>query len=337
MNTKTRSSLVAVGGIFVLFAAYGCGREIANQAPSKPHYEKRGPVRIAKTFKGTYPIKVVCTTGMVADLVRHVGGVPEVGEKYVKVIQLMKHGTDPHLYEPPPSDIALLQSADLIFYSGLHLEGKMGEILDSFSRRKPVFAVAEYYDEKELIITGQGMDPHAWFDVELWNKARGVVENVLNRFDPMHADTYHDWSMTYKRRLEDLHKIDVKEYIETHLPDRDRRILVTAHDAFSYFGKKYGFTVKGIQGISTESQATVRHVQELVDYLVKHKVKAVFVETSVNERNMKSLIEGCAAQGHTVKIGGKLFSDAMGELGTVEGTYVGMVRHNVESIVEALK
>jgi manganese/zinc/iron transport system substrate-binding protein len=271
----------------------------------------------------------VCTTGMVADLVRNVGG------ERVQVIQLMGEGVDPHRYKANIADVQKLNTADLIFYSGLHLEGKMADIFERLAAKRPTFAVAESIDEKQrLQDASRAHDPHLWFDVSLWSQAAGVVRDALVKHDPRHADEYRARADAYQAELAKLHAWAKSQLAS--IP-KERRVLVTAHDAFQYFGRAYDMEVRGIQGISTETEAGLKDINNLVEFLVSRKIKAVFVETSVNDRNMKALVEGCAARGHTVVVGGELFSDAMGKEGTPEGTYSGMVRHNVNTIVKALQ
>jgi manganese/zinc/iron transport system substrate-binding protein len=280
-------------------------------------------------YKGAYPIRVVCTTGMVADIAANIGG-----EK-VAVSALMGEGVDPHLYKASPADVSQLNRADIIFYSGLHLEGKLAELLERMSRRKPTLGVAEHIPRDKILTDEHGArDPHVWFDVSLWSDAAGAAADALAEFDPPNADRYRANAAAYREQLAKLHQY-AREQLAT-VP-KDHRVLVTAHDAFRYFGRAYGVEVRGIQGISTDSEAGVRQVKELVDYLVERKIKAVFVETSVSDQNIRSLLEGCAARGHQVTIGGSLFSDAMGKTGMPEGTYEGMVKHNVDTIVKALK
>lgn len=274
-------------------------------------------------------IQVVCTTGMVADLVRNIGG------SHVEVQQLMKAGVDPHLYKASPGDIRLLTEADIICYSGHHLEGKMSDILSKLNKSQRSVAVAEAIDVKSLLRTEDGVvDPHLWFDVSLWGQAAKRVCEELCSSDPTHASEYRQAAEAYDNQLKQLH-----QYARDQLAgiDKDRRVLITAHDAFQYFGRAYQLEVKSIQGISTESEASVKQVNDLVKFIVDRKIKAVFVESSVSEKNIKALVEGCAARGHTVSIGGELFSDAPGTDGTAEGTYLGMVKHNVDTIVKALK
>jgi manganese/zinc/iron transport system substrate-binding protein len=282
-----------------------------------------------KPFHGTYPIKAVCTTGMVADLVQRVGG------DHVAVTQLLGAGVDPHIYKSSPGDVQKLLDADLIVYSGLHLEGKMADVLGKMARKKPTLAVAEHLNHEAILSGGPGgHDPHVWFNVALWAEGVTAVENLLVTFDPSHQDDYRRNAAAYRQELLELDRW-CQEQIAS-IP-RERRVMITAHDAFEYFGRAYDIEVRGIQGISTENEAGVNEINELVDLIVRRGVKAVFVESSVSERNIKALVEGCKARGHTVAIGGELFSDAMGQPGTEEGTYPGMIRHNVRTIVEALK
>jgi manganese/zinc/iron transport system substrate-binding protein len=317
-------ALVAIG-----VALSGCGTTNADSAGSESKEHEHGPQPITAKYAGAYPIEVVCTTGMVADLVKNVGG------EHVRVTTLMGPGVDPHLYKSSPADVGHLNRADLICYSGLHLEGKLSELLERMSHKKPTVAVAEKIAEDKLLTDENGVsDPHIWFDVSLWSEAAGAVRDALETFDSQHAADYHQACDDYQAALAALHQ-SAKDDL-ANIP-RDKRVIVTAHDAFRYFGKAYDVEVRGIQGISTDSEAGVREITQLVDFLVERKIKAVFVETSVADQNVKSLLEGCAARGHTVTIGGTLFSDAMGDEGTPEGTYEGMVRHNVKTIVAALK
>lgn len=323
ISLSMRRIAIALVSLAALTTLIGCSSGAA------PKYKPRGPVHVNSKYQGSYPIRVVCTTGMVAELVRNVGG------KHVQVQQIMKSDADPHLYKATPGDMIQLEEADLIFYSGLHLEGKMTEIFESMAHKKPTFAVAEYYSAEEVLLDeDETLDPHVWFDVRLWNKSRGLIEEVLTKFDPVHADDYRQQGDAYRKELDKLH-----DYARTEMQSipEAQRVLITAHDAFRYFGKAYGIQVKGIQGISTEAEASVRDINELVDIVVEKKIKAVFIESTVNPKTSKALIEGCSARGHIVVIGGELYSDAMGTPGTPEGTYVGMVRHNVDTIVQALK
>jgi manganese/zinc/iron transport system substrate-binding protein len=307
--------------------AAGCGTSTATNGPEHAH--KHAPQKITQRYAGQYPIQVVCTTGMVADLAKNVGG------KHVAVSSLMGAGVDPHLYKASPADVARLESADIILYSGWHLEGKLSDLLARMSERRPVVAAAEAIPESSVLHDENGAsDPHLWFDVSLWSQAAGAVKDALCQFDPPHAAEYEASAAAYQARLTELHA-----YAKSQLATiaKERRVLVTAHDAFQYFGRAYELEVRGIQGISTDSEAGVRQINNLVDFLVQRQIKAVFVETSVADENIRALLEGAAAQKHDVKIGGELFSDAMGDEGTPEGTYEGMIRHNVDTIVSALQ
>jgi manganese/zinc/iron transport system substrate-binding protein len=316
-TAAARTPLVAHAlWILAVFALAGC--DASGKAHDAP----------ARRSGAAAAVRAVCTTGMVADLVRHVGG------RHIEVVQLMGDGVDPHLYKVSTGDVAELSSADVVFYSGLHLEGKMSDVFARMAERKPTIAVTASIDPNRVLHLGSAADPHVWFDVALWSEGLASVQDALAAFDPAHAAEYRANSQAYRQELTALDRW-CRERLAT-IPAA-RRILVTAHDAFSYFGRAYDLELKSIQGISTESEAGVREVNNLVEFIVDHGVKAVFVESSVSSRNMEALVEGCAARGHQVAIGGELFSDAMGPTGTPEETYVGMVRHNVETIVRALK
>lgn len=282
--------------------------------------------------EGTEPIQIVCTTGMVADLVRHVGG------EEVEVIQLLGEGTDPHTYTGSPQTTSQLKDAQMIFYSGVHLEGKWTSELESLSQRIPTFAVvdhvARWENERLLKVDGDEVDPHVWFDVDLWRATLPLIADRLADYDPDNAELYVKNAQEYSEKLLALHEECKTAFAK--IPEK-QRVLVTAHDAFQYFGKAYGVTVKAVQGVSTATEASIKHIEELVDYIVTNKIKAVFVETSVSEKAITQLIEGCKSKGHTLAEGGSLYSDSMGKEGTPEGTYEGMIRHNMKTIVKALK
>jgi manganese/zinc/iron transport system substrate-binding protein len=274
---------------------------------------------------------ITTTCGMVTDIVREVAG------DKASVSGLMGEGVDPHLYKPTRDDVAKLLQADVVFYSGLMLEGRMTDTFLKVARRgTPVFAVTELLDEKFLLEPPEfagHTDPHVWMDVQGWMNAVKVVARSLGELD---ADTAPFYRTNADRYVAQLGKLD--EYAKRVLATipRERRVLVTAHDAFNYFGRAYDIDVRGIQGISTESEAGVADINRLVDLLVDRKIPAVFVESSVSDKNVRALVEGCRARGHAVKIGGQLFSDAMGRPGTYEGTYIGMLDHNVTTIARAL-
>lgn len=277
-------------------------------------------------------IRVVCTTGMVADVVRNVGG------KQVDVTQLMRDGVDPHLYQASSGDASALNSADLIFYSGLHLESNLIATFDGFAAKKPVYALTaelERWRPDDLISTGgDSHDPHVWFDVSLWKQTAKLVADRLADFDPQRAGEYAANARNYMQQLDELHA-----YCQAELASipKSQRVLITAHDAFHYFGKAYDVDVRAIQGVSTESEASIKQVEQLADFMVENRIKAVFVESTINPRSIEQLIAHCRSKGHDVARGGELYSDAMGKQGTAAGTYEGMVRHNVDTIVKALK
>lgn len=276
------------------------------------------------------PLQVVCTTGMIQDAVQKIGG------DRVQAEALMGPGVDPHLYKASQGDLQKLNKADVIFYNGLMLEGKMGEILEKLGRLKPVFAVAESIPQSQLRPSGQyenAFDPHIWFDVTLWKQAAQAVAQGLQKTDSINASYYQGNLKTYLTELDSLHEW-VRQEI-ARIPET-QRILVTAHDAFGYFGDAYGIRVEGLQGISTVSDFGLRDISDLSELIISNRVKAIFVETSVSDKAIRAVIDGCRERGHDVRIGGSLYSDAMGAPGTPEGTYLGMFRKNVETIVTAL-
>ncbi|HEX2838284.1 MAG TPA: zinc ABC transporter substrate-binding protein [Phycisphaerales bacterium] len=275
-------------------------------------------------------LTVVATTGMVADLAREVAG------PHAQVTVLMGEGVDPHLYKASPSDIRALEGADLILYSGLHLEGNMGEVLEKLASRKAVVAVTDGIPRDRLMAFGgsaDAHDPHVWFDVSMWAQCLPTVERAFAKAAPQHAA---DFASSRERHAKELAALDAEVRAAVATIPKERRVLVTAHDAFGYFGRAYDVEVLGVQGMSTESEASLADINALVETLVSRRVPAVFVESSVSPRNIEALRQGAASRGHTVRVGGSLFSDAMGAAGTPEGTYPGMVRHNVRTIVEAL-
>jgi len=292
---------------------------------------KEGKTEGTATSADAHPIKVTTTIGMIADVVKEVGG------ERVDVIGLMGPGVDPHLYKASQGDIKKLDDADIVFYNGLHLEGKMVDILEKMSSSKTTVPVSKTISEYELLADptlAQSHDPHIWFNVQNWIKATEVIRDTLVEYDTAHADAYKQRAEAYVSKLQELDAFVHKRIEE--IPEGSR-VLVTAHDAFGYFGKAYGMKVMGLQGISTASEYGSKDVSDLRDYLVDNKIKAVFIESSVPKKAIEAVIEGAKKKGHDVVIGGELFSDAMGEPGTEEGTYIGMVRFNVNTIVDALK
>ena len=283
----------------------------------------------AAAYEGKYPYRVATTVGMVADIVKNVAG------DKADVTNIIGSGVDPHVFNPTRSDVAVLLRSDIIFYAGLLLEGQMADILVKVSRKRPVYAVTELLSESYLIedTASNHSDPHVWMDVQGWMKAVAVVREALSEFDPPHAELYRRNAAAYSKQLDRLDRY-VSEVIAT-IPDR-QRVMITAHDAFNYMGRAYNIEVMGIQGLSTESEAGLKDINRIVDELVRRKIPAVFVETSVSDKNVRALIEGAASRGHRVRIGGELFSDAMGQSGTYEGTYIGMIDHNATTIARAL-
>lgn len=283
------------------------------------------------TWGGEAPLRVVTTVGMAADLVQAVGG------DRVAVTQLIGSGIDPHLYKPTRSDVAQLLAAQVVFYSGLKLEGKMADTLGRLAQGgREVHAVTDALAAGYAMrdpADAQHLDPHVWMDVGGWIKALDVIGDVLARVDPAGADGFKARAEEYRRQLSALDGY-VRAACAT-IPE-PARVLVTAHDAFHYFGRAYGLEVHGIQGISTESEAGLERINRLVDLLVDRRIPAIFFESSVADRNVRALIEGARARGHALAIGGTLFSDAMGLPGTYEGTYIGMIEHNANTIVRAL-
>ena len=275
-------------------------------------------------------LDVVATIGQLTNVVEIVGG------EHVNVTGLMGPGVDPHLYVASESDVESLQNADVIIYNGLFLEAQMTEVFEALGERKTVLAAGEQIDPARLLpwaTYADEYDPHIWFDVTLWMEVVKSVRDTLSTVDAANAADYAANADALLQELGELH-----EYVQSQaarVPD-EQRVLVTAHDAFHYFGRTYGFDVRGLQGISTASEAGTADVQQLADFIVEHEIPAIFIESSVPIRNVEALQAAVAAKGHQVEIGGELFSDAMGDPGTPEGTYVGMVRHNVDTIVAAL-
>ncbi|WP_153555937.1 metal ABC transporter solute-binding protein, Zn/Mn family [Roseimaritima sediminicola] len=298
----------------VALSLIGCGRS-----------SERAPQRSSSD-----PIRVTATVGMVADIVRQVGG------PHVEVTQICGPGVDPHLYKVTRDDARLLSDADMIFYSGLMLEGKMSDTLVKMARQRPVVAVTEAVDP-DLLLEPEAMqghyDPHVWMDVSAWSECVAAVQEALADAAPQHADTFAENAAAYREQLDRLHRY-AQQTIGS-IPENSR-VLITSHDAFNYLGRAYGLDVQGVQGLSTESEAGLQRVNELVDLLVERDVKAVFIESSVPRKSIDALIEGAQSRGHEVVVGGELYSDAMGPEGTYQGTYIGMLDHNVTTITQAL-
>lgn len=277
-------------------------------------------------------LNVVTTTTMITDLVKTIGG------DQIHVQGLMGSGVDPHLYKASEGDVTKLAKANLIFYGGLHLEGKLIEVFEKMKgRNMTTIAVSDALDKSTLIGSenfASNYDPHIWFDVQNWELITNFVVKKLSEANPENANLFETNGKKYIQELEAL-DIEIREIIST-LPE-DRRILVTAHDAFNYFGQAYGFQVVGLQGLSTATEAGVQDVQNLANFIIDKKIKAIFVESSVPRRTIEALQAAVTSKNHQVVIGGTLYSDALGNDGTVEGTYIGMFKYNVNTIVNALK
>nr|WP_139280608.1 zinc ABC transporter substrate-binding protein [Shimia gijangensis] len=275
-------------------------------------------------------LTIVATTGMIADTARRIGG------DFVQVKALMGPGIDPHSYRQTRSDIVAMTRADLVLWHGLYLEAQMQEFLHKLEKRVPVRAVTETIPSGTLRVHpsyADKFDPHVWMVPEIWAHCALRIRDVMSEARPDMAEAFATNADTFLQELKGLQAYG-KSALST-VP-QEKRVLVTAHDAFGYFGREYGFEVLGIQGISTQSEAGLNRISELVNVLVERKIGAVFVESSVSDRSIRALGEGAAAQGHNVIIGGELFSDAMGADGTYEGTYPGMIDHNVTVIANAL-
>jgi manganese/zinc/iron transport system substrate-binding protein len=298
-----------IGGLF--FA--GCGG--GNELPEDPNR----------------PLRLVATVGMLGDVLGVVAG------EEVEVMTLISSGMDPHTYQPTRGDILKLDQADAIFYVGLHLEGRMGTILESMKNRgKRVAALGEFLEDAgnyPILYQENAPDPHLWMDPQAWKLVGLQLAGILSDLHPAGAEGFRQRAEQWAVKVEALDAYARK--IFSSLP-AERRLLITAHDAFAYLGRAYGIEVRGIQGISTESEAGLRDIENLLDLIVERGVPAVFVETSVSEKNVRALVEGARARGHNLKIGGTLFSDAMGADGTYEGTYLGMLDHNFTTLARAL-
>jgi len=272
---------------------------------------------------------IVCSTSISADCVRQV-----VGNK-LTVKSLMGPGVDPHTYNPRPSDVVLLNDATLVIYTGFHLEGKMAELFSRLSERKEVISFQlDFPKDKVLYTDGVTPDPHVWFDTDSWvHSMNGIVDKLVDlypEYELEFRENFYKFLVTVKKKTEELKK-KLGE-----VPER-QRVLITSHDAFHYFGRTFDIQVKALQGVSTSQEPGVRDVIDLVDFIVKHRVKAIFVENSVSPKALKSVLSSVERRGYHVKIGGTLFSDALGSKGSGADSYIGMLSHNVNTIKEGLK
>lgn len=273
-------------------------------------------------------LRVVATTNIVGDLATVIGG------DDAQVTSLMEAGVDPHLYKATAGDIDTLRESELVFYGGLHLEGKMDEIFEEMSRTRPTVAVTRDIPEDRLISVDGDHDPHIWFDVDLWAIAARTVTDAYREADPGNAAAYEDRYEAYVAELDGL--TSRIEAAVTTVPERSR-LLVTSHDAFAYFGRRYGFDVQGIQGISTAGEATTADIRRVAKLLADRRIKAVFVESATPRQTIDAVLAEARNQGWTATVGGELFADAAGSAGTPEGTYIGMVSHNVDLITGSLR
>ncbi len=282
--------------------------------------------------KATKKLQVVTTTSMITDLVKIIGG------DKIDVQGLMGAGVDPHLYKASEGDVGKLSDADVIFYNGLHLEGKLEDVFENMRHQNKItIAISDVIDRKELIdseLFASNYDPHIWFDISNWEKITGFVITKLSEVNKKNAKIFQENGDKYLVELAELKKEIANSINELPV---EKRILVTAHDAFNYFGKAYEFNVVGLQGLSTATEAGVQDVQRMASFIIEHSVKAVFVESSVPKRTVEALQESVKSKGHEIVIGGTLFSDALGDYGTVEGTYIGMYKYNIKVIIDALK
>ena len=276
-------------------------------------------------------LRVVTTTNIISDLVYQIAG------DAIELEHLMVSGVDPHLYKASEGDVMKLYNADVIFYNGLHLEGKLADVFSKIEGKQKIISLGEFLPKTKLIASesfGGNYDPHVWFDIQLIHQFTEKITEELSAADPKNAEIYRKNKNIYQEKLTALDQ-QLREIIATLPPEK--RILVTAHDACSYFGKSYDFEVRGLQGISTITEAGVQDVRNLSNFIVTHQIKAIFVENSVPRRTIEALQAAVRAQGHEVAIGGTLYSDSLGNPGTDEGTYIGMYRYNVETIVNALR
>lgn len=287
----------------------------------------------SKTEKvqGNKPLYVVTTTSIIADVIRN------LVTKDIKVESLMGPGVDPHLYKASPGDITKMNRADLIVYNGLHLEGKMSDILEKLGRKKRTYAIATPISKDHLLFAHQSdalPDPHIWMDLKLWSQTISPLAEQLSSVDSANKALFTKNAKAYIQKLGQLDD-ECKQELEK-IPS-GQRVLITAHDAFRYFGKAYCIQVLGVQGISTESEAGLKEINNLVELIVNQHIPAVFIESSISPKNVQALLEGAKSRGEKVKLGGELYSDALGEEGTPTGTYMGMIRHNFKTIAGALR
>ena len=324
MNKKYFSKLSFLAFLFVLLTCFAAcnGDKTAEKTDNQANTDKK--------------IKIVATTSMLEDAVKNV-----VQDK-ADIQSLMGAGVDPHLYKATQSDLGKLSKADIIFYHGLYFEGKMEDILLKMAKNKTVVATADGIDKTKLLHSvekdpenpNHNYDPHVWFDVTIWMQNVEKITVTMMEKDPENASFYRKNAAAYLTKLEELHE-KCKEQINT-IPKKPK-LMITSHDAFEYFSKAYDIEVKGLQGISTVAEYGLKDITNMVDLIVERGVKAVFIESSMSSKSLEAVIAGCKQKGHEVKIAGTLFADGIGEEGTPEGTYIGMIEYNIKTISEALK
>ncbi len=315
-----RGRLLAIGALLLLLVPLlaACGEDAGGSGDSGADVSDR-------------TIQVTTTTQQIADAARVIGG------DRVEVYGMMGPGIDPHLYKASAGDVNELEEADIVFYNGLSLEGRLADLMVTMAAEKPTYAVAAAIPEDMLAEPPEfegKFDPHVWFDPALWKFSLQQIADGLAELDPDHAEAYEENLDAY---LEDIEALEAYAEEQLAMVPEGQRVLVTAHDAFGYFGLRWGYEVRGLQGISTATEAGAGDVQDLAAFLVENNIKAVFIESSIPLSTVEAVIEAAESKGGSVVVGGELYSDAMGDEGTEEGTYLGMYRHNVDVIVEALK
>ncbi len=319
--------VLAVAAVVAVNAAVFSACEVTSDQADTNTGPRLAPV----TRQGGRPLRVVATTSQIFDAVRRVGG------NRVEVHGLMGPGVDPHLYRASEGDITRLEAADAVFWNGLHLEAGISGVLERITvLGVHSIRVTDDIDRQLLLAPPEfdgAFDPHFWFDLDLWSIAVATIRDALIAMDPEGAESYRANADSFITQVKEL-----DSYVKSRAMEIDVRVrvLVTAHDAFNYFANRYGIEVRGLQGISTEGEASTADVQQLAQFISERGIPAVFIESSVPDQGVQAVIEAAAARGHTVTIGGEIFSDAMGAQGTEEGTYLGMIRHNIDTIVEAL-
>ncbi|MFC4597178.1 metal ABC transporter solute-binding protein, Zn/Mn family [Cohnella hongkongensis] len=316
MAFQAKGSILGAGLLALAVWLSGCGSDNQPSAPSGGSEESGEK------------LNVITTIAQIAEPISVIGG------DRVDVQSLMGPGVDPHLYNATQGDIGKLENGDVIFYSGLHLEANMLKVFEEIGKSRPVLAISESIPAEKLLLDEEGAtDPHVWFDIDLWKQALNAATEELKKAAPEDADYFETNKEAYFKKMDEL-KGEAAEKL-SQIP-KEKRVLITAHDAFGYFGRMHDIEVVGLQGLSTEDEVGLSDIDDTVKLLVEYQVPAVFVESSINPASINAVIEGANKQGLDVKVGGELFSDAMGDAGTPEGTYLGMYSHNVNTIYQAL-